>query len=109
MLWRMPIKRSKGNIKINFGNVQADEKKGTVDWTAEYVFGGTGKKVFNTVNASFEFKDGKIIQDTDRFDLWDWSRQALGWKGILLGWTPFLKAKIQKQAINHLMKFREKN
>ena len=109
LMWRMLIKRSKGNIKIAFQNVHADDQKGAVDWTAEYVFGGTGRKVFNTIHANFEFKDGKIIRHTDHFDMWTWSRQALGWKGLFLGWTPFLKAKIQKQTKKLLKAFKEKN
>lgn len=101
----MLIKRSNGYIKITFRNVQEDEKNGTF----EDVFALTGIKVLNTINSSFEFKNGKIIQHSDRFFMWAWLRQALAWKVLLLGWTPFLKAKIQKQAINHLMKFRKKN
>ncbi|MDO9552645.1 nuclear transport factor 2 family protein [Rhodonellum sp.] len=109
MMWRMLIKRSKGNLKITFRNVHADEKNGTVDWIAEYVYGGTGRKVVNTIHASFEFMDGKIIRHNDQFDLWAWTRQALGWKGFLLGWTPFMKAKIQKQTNKLLKAFKEKN
>lgn len=109
MMWRMLIKRSKGNIKITFKNVQADDQKGSVDWTAEYVFGGTGRKVYNSIHAHFEFKDGKIIRHVDHFDMWAWSRQALGWKGLVLGWTPFMKAKIQKQTKKLLKAFKEKN
>jgi hypothetical protein len=57
ILWRMLIKRSNGYIKITFRNVQEDEKNGTF----EDVFALTGRKVLNTINSSFEFKNGKII------------------------------------------------
>ncbi len=102
-MWRMLIGRNKGSIKITFKNIEANEKKGSANWTAEYVFSQTGRKVINKIAASFEFENGKIIRHTDQFDLWKWSRQALGWKGFLLGWTGFMKSKIQKQT-NHLLK-----
>ena len=38
--------------------------------------------------------DGKIIKHTDIFDLWEWSKQALGVSGYLLGWSGFMKNKI---------------
>jgi len=48
------------------------------------------------VQASFQFKDDKIIQHKDHFDLWKWTQQALGPAGYLLGWSSFMKNKIQK-------------
>ncbi len=102
-MWRMLIGRNKGSIKITFDNVIANETSGSANWTAEYVFSQTGRKVINKIAASFEFENGKIIRHTDQFDLWKWSRQAMGWKGFLLGWTTFMKSKIQKQT-NYLLK-----
>lgn len=32
---------------------------------------------------------------------------ALGWKGYVLGWTPFMQKAIQKQALTALQKYRE--
>lgn len=40
----------------------------------------------------------------DHLDFWRWSRQALGTPGLLLGWTPFLKAKVRTQAGANLQK-----
>lgn len=102
-MWLMLIERSGGNIKITFDEVKADHQKGSVKWKAEYIFIQTGNKVINQIKANFEFNDGKIIRHTDYFDLWKWSRQALGFKGLLLGWTPFMKNKIQQQT-KHLLK-----
>ncbi len=102
-MWRMLVQRSKGELKITFDNVKADERSGSASWMAEYTFTQTGKKVINKISAAFEFHNGKIIKHTDHFSLWNWSRQALGWKGFLFGGTSFLKAKIQKQA-NHSLK-----
>ncbi|MDQ3108959.1 MAG: nuclear transport factor 2 family protein [Bacteroidota bacterium] len=102
-MWRMLVANSKGNIKIIVENIKADEKTGFADWTAAYVFSQTGRKVVNKISARFEFENGLIIKHTDHFSLWNWSRQALGWKGLLLGWTPALKSKVQKQT-NALLK-----
>jgi len=97
-MWRMLMKRSGGNIKITFSNVQADEKTGSANWKAEYVFSQTGRNVINIVSAQFEFRDGKIISHHDHFNMWKWSRQALGLSGYALGWSGFMKRKIQERS-----------
>jgi len=107
-MWRMLMERSKGSLKVTFNNVQADDRTGKVNWIAEYTFAQTGRHVINKISAAFEFQDGKIIRHTDHFDLWKWSQQALGWKGYLLGWTSFMKMKIQKQTNGLLKKYSSK-
>lgn len=101
-MWRMLLSRSK-DIKITFDNVKADDKFGSANWKAEYVYSQTGRKVINKISTQFEFQNGKIIKHTDRFNLWRWTQQALGWRAYLLGWSPFMKKKIQKQT-NQLLK-----
>jgi ketosteroid isomerase-like protein len=111
-MWRMLIERSKGELAISFSNVQANEKNGSADWQAEYIFAQTGRKVINKISAEFEFQDGKIIRHTDHFDLWKWTRQAFGLKGYLLGWSSFMRNKIQKQTnglLNAYMKKRSES
>ena len=63
----------------------------------------------NIIDAEFEFKDGKIFRHDDQFDFWRWSRQALGPAGLLLGWTPILRNKVQKTARKGLEDFIAKN
>lgn len=104
-MWEMLIERSKGELKIEFSEVEANEKSGSAKWIAQYKFAQTGRNVINKIHAEFEFKDGKIIKHTDHFSLWKWSRQALGWKGWLLGWTGFMRGKIQKQTNGLLRKY----
>ena len=106
-MWRMLLSRNK-NIDISFSDIHANDKKGEARWQATYTFGPTGRKVVNKIIAEFEFFEGKIIRHTDDFDLWKWSKQALGWKGLLLGWSPLIKNKIRKQAIKSLEKFMNK-
>jgi ketosteroid isomerase-like protein len=96
-MWRMLMKRSKGEIVVTFSNVKADEKYGSANWKAVYVFAQTGRNVVNEISAQFEFRDGKIFRHKDTFSMWKWSRQALGLPGYLLGWSGFMKKKIQKR------------
>ena len=104
-MWRMLLKNSKGKLEISFHDVQADEQNGSAKWIASYTFSKTGRPVINKITASFQFRDGKIIRHVDHFDLWKWSRQALGVSGYLLGWSSFMKNKIQKQTKMLLEKY----
>jgi len=107
-MWRMLIVRSKGDLKITFGKVQADERSGSAEWVAEYVFSQTGRKVVNKIAARFEFLDEKIVKHTDHFNMWRWTQQALGLPGYLLGWTSFLEGKVRKQALASLKAYTKK-
>lgn len=104
-MWRMLVEKSKGNIKIEFSNVAADDRAGSADWTADYIFSRTGRKVFNQIRADFDFKDGRIFRHADAFDFWKWSQQALGLPGLLFGWTPFLQKKFQQTARETLREY----
>lgn len=107
-MWKMLIERSNGNLKIDFSDVEADEHTGSARWVATYYFSQTKRKVVNTVAAKFVFKDGLILKHTDDFDIWKWSKQALGIKGLLLGWTGFFQDKIQQKARMTLKKYWER-
>ncbi len=104
-MWRMLIERSKGQLKISFSDIHADEISGSAHWIAEYKFAQTNRNVVNRIHASFEFRDGKISRHTDVFSMWKWSRQALGLKGWLLGWSPLVKNAVRKQTKSLLRKF----
>jgi hypothetical protein len=104
-MWNMLIEKSKGNIKIEFSDIKADDFSGTAKWTATYNFSKTNRKVINVIHAQFQFKDNLIISHIDNFDIWKWSKQALGFKGLLLGWTGFMKNQIQKQALASLKNY----
>jgi hypothetical protein len=107
-MWKMLVEKSKGNIKIEFSDIKADEFCGFAKWTATYNFSKTNRKVINVIQAEFKFKDGLMISHTDNFDIWKWSKQALGVKGMLLGWTGFMQKQIQKQALASLKFYTEK-
>ena len=105
-MWLMLLSRN-ADIKISHDNVHANDNSGSANWQAEYTFTPTGRKVINKISSQFLFQDGKIIKQTDSFDIWKWSRQAFGWKGFLLGWTSFMKKKIQMQANKSLRAFKK--
>ncbi|MFZ5973087.1 MAG: nuclear transport factor 2 family protein [Bacteroidota bacterium] len=103
-MWQMLISASK-DLRVEFDQVRATDGRGTAHWDAYYTFSKTGNKVVNRIDASFEFKDGKILKHTDVFDFWKWSRQALGTTGLLLGWSPLVKNKVRGMATKSLRKF----
>lgn len=107
-MWRM-LCRNASDLKIEFSDINASLKKGSVHWEAWYTFSKTGKKVHNVVNAEFDFKDSKIIKHTDTFNLHKWATQAFGLKGRLLGGTNFFKNKLHQQTHKTLKQFRETN
>ncbi len=107
-MWKMLIERSKGNLTIDYSEIKANEHFGSAFWVANYIFSKTKRKVRNSISAKFHFQDGLIIKHTDDFDIWKWSKQALGLKGILFGWTGFMQKKIQDQARMSLKKYSKK-
>ncbi len=89
-MWRMLCESQKGkNFIITSSNIVCNKESSTAHWEAQYIFSKTGRKVHNKIDTEFIFKDGKIIQHTDHFNLHFWARQAIGFKGILLGGTNF--------------------
>ena len=60
----MLTSRSK-DLKVSYTNISADNNSGTCSWTADYTFSKTGRPVHNIINASFTFKDGKILSHKD--------------------------------------------
>ncbi len=100
-MWRMLCARGK-DLVIDFRDVRADESTGGAHWDARYTFSKSGRPVLNRVDASFAFRDGKIVRHVDRFDFWRWSRQALGPAGLVLGWTPIVRNAVRRQAADQL-------
>jgi len=103
-MWEMFCTRGK-DLAITFANVNADDHKGSAEWTATYTFSATNRRVVNVIKANFLFEGGKITRHTDHFDFYKWSRQALGLPGLLLGRTSFLRKKTQAAALKNLQRF----
>jgi ketosteroid isomerase-like protein len=96
-MWRMLCRRAT-DLKIEFRDVQASGDSGSAHWEAWYTYTATGRPVHNVIDATFMFRDGLIATHRDDFDLYRWTRQALGPKGLLLGWTPLLQQAIRRRA-----------
>jgi ketosteroid isomerase-like protein len=110
-MWSMLIenlKKNKDTWQCVCKNIVANETEGSCRWEAHYNFSATGRKVINIIDAKFKFQDGKIIEHTDTFDFYRWARMAFGMKGILLGWTPFFKSKVQSTVKKTLAKYLSK-
>lgn len=96
------------DLTVTFGNVKAGAKTGTAHWEARYSFGKQGRAVHNIIEAAFVFQDGLISQHTDTFDLWRWTRMALGPMGLVAGWTPLVQNAVRKDARRGLDAFIQK-
>lgn len=104
-MWEMLCKNA-GDFSLTFGDIQElDDEYCTCNWVATYTFSRTGRKVVNNVKANMRFEDGKIIEHSDAFSLHKWSKQALGFMGVLFGWNSFFQRKIKNQAKRNLIKF----
>lgn len=101
-MWRMLTGRAE-DLHIDLAEHDATSAR----WIATYTFTQTGRKVRNDVRATFRLADdGRFAEHVDDFSFWTWSRQALGPPGLLLGWTPVLRGKVQAQARAGLDAFR---
>lgn len=57
-----------------------------------YIFSDTGRKVVNSIESEFEFRDGLISVQRDTCDPLDWARQAFGGiKGEVVGRVGLLR------------------
>jgi uncharacterized protein len=104
-MWRMLTLRAT-DLTVELADHEADGNNGTAHWIARYTFGPTGRHVVNDIRATFRFEGGLIAEHDDRFSFYKWSRQALGLPGLLLGWTPLLRASVRRRARGDLEKFR---
>ena len=102
-MWRM-LCQNATEITVTFDSI-TDQ---SAHWEAIYPFSQTGRKVHNKIDAKFEFKDGLIIKHTDDFNLHSWAKQAMGFKGLLLGNTNFFKKKLNQTTGKLLAKFESK-
>jgi len=108
-MWSMLVERSGGHLEIEFHSLICDEETAQCTWGARYQFSKTKREVHNVIHATMKFRDGLIIEHTDHFNFWRWSKMALGTSGLLLGWTPFLRGKVRKMALSSLKSYMKKH
>ena len=103
-MWQMLCARG-GDLRVTASQIHANDQTGSATWVADYTFSQTGRPVHNEIQAGFTFEDGLIRTHRDRFDLWRWTRQALGAPGLLLGWSPWMRGKVAAEAARALDAF----
>ncbi len=104
-MWEMLCRNAK-DFSLTYGNIiKLDDEYYTCNWMATYTFSKTGRKVMNSVKANMRFANNTIIEHSDAFSLHQWSSQALGFTGKLLGWNSFFQRKIKNRARKSLLKF----
>ena len=97
-MWKMLAGRAK-DLRITYEVLDATETSAKARWIANYTF-STGRAVENRIDATMTIASGAITKHVDVFDLWRWSRQALGPMGVLLGWSPLVRNKIRTLGIS---------
>jgi hypothetical protein len=102
-MWRM-LCASARDLTLTFDSVTDT----SAHWVATYTFPSTGRRVVNDIQASFVIRHGLIAEHRDSFDLWAWSRQALGPTGMALGWTPWVSRRIRAQAMSGLRRYQQR-
>lgn len=103
-MWRMLCERAT-DIRVECGPVRVEGDRAGTEWQAWYTYSATGRRVHNRISGSFVLERGLIARHEDAFDLYRWARQALGAKGILLGWAPPVQNAIRAQAARALDAF----
>jgi ketosteroid isomerase-like protein len=104
-MWEM-LCRNARDLSLTYSDIFTDDEEYyTCRWTATYIFSRMGNKVTNNIKAFMRIQNGKITEHSDGYRLSTWIAQAFGWKGVLFGWTGFMKRAIQKKARKNLQSF----
>ena len=103
-MWRM-LCSSDTDLRIEHHVLESTHNTVRTNWIADYTFSPTGHTVHNDIEAMMTFRNGKIVDHRDSFDMWKWSSQALGLPGRLFGWTPVLRSRVRSTARSNLTKF----
>ena len=107
-MWTMLTSQAT-DLKITASDITADDAQGSAHWRAEYTFSAPGRHVVNEIDATFRFRDGKVVEHHDRFSFWRWSRQALGPAALVMGSNPLGHALVTRRARGRLDAFMAKS
>lgn len=103
-MWEMLIRRGK-DLELTYEILDSDAETCHARWIARYSFSKSGNRVVNVIDARFHVKNGQITDHRDLFHFHRWAGQALGLSGKLLGWTPWMRRKVQRTAREGLESF----
>ena len=99
-MWKGLLGRAK-NFSVSYTIAQAASGRGTVEWTARYLFGGKNP-VVNVILSDLRLDDGLIIEQTDVFDFPRWAAQAMGTPGRLFGRFEWFRRAVSRRAAKGL-------
>jgi ketosteroid isomerase-like protein len=111
-MWHMLItslKKGESKWNLTFSEIVVNDVEGSCGWEAQYNFSMTRRRVHNKVFSKFQFRGGKIVEHSDYFDFYKWTRMAFGFRGMLLGWTDFFHNRVQRTLDRRLKKWMEQN
>ena len=106
-MWAM-LCRGGADLEVEASDIRADANEGSAHWEAQYTFGPFNRKVTNQIDASFKFRDGKIIEHRDSFSFYKWSQQAFGPIGLAVGWVPLTPLAMRIAARKQLHAYMDK-
>jgi ketosteroid isomerase-like protein len=97
-MWDMACSKNAAGVKSDIAaavkELSANDSTGRVVVIDDYTFRDTGRKVHNPIVSKFEFRNGRIIRQTDDCDPVSWARQAFGgFKGFLAGHIGFIRRR----------------
>jgi len=95
-MWQALLGRAR-EFSVDWEIRSAEPDRGEVAWTARYLFGGK-RPVVNVIESDVRFRDGLIVQQTDRFDFPRWAGQALGAPGRMLGRFEWFRRSVARRA-----------
>lgn len=98
-MWTGLVGRAR-DFSVAYTIAQAASGRGTVEWTARYLFGR--RPVVNVIVSEIEFDGAKISRQVDRFDFPRWAAQALGPPGKLFGRFGWFQRAVSKKAARGL-------
>jgi hypothetical protein len=99
-MWTGLVGRAR-DFSVAYTIAQAASGRGTVEWTARYLFGGR-RPVVNVIVSEIEFDGEKITRQVDRFDFPRWAAQALGLPGKLFGRFGWFQRAVSRKAARGL-------
>ena len=100
LMWRTLLGRAR-DFSVTYTIGQAGAGRGTVEWTARYLFGGR-HPVVNVILSELRIEDGRIVEQRDRFDFPRWAAQALGAPGRFFGRFGWFQRAVAKKARRRL-------
>ncbi|WP_026389784.1 nuclear transport factor 2 family protein [[Acholeplasma] multilocale] len=99
-MWKMLLENNE-DMSVEFTIIE-DNDDFKVNWIVTYKFGPKRRKVINSVLASFEIENDKIVKHKDEFNFYKWSKQSLGLVGFLFGWTKWFNKKVGVGALEKI-------